>query len=117
MKQAADHINNVLINDSVILSLLPSIFWEIAPEASVLPLLTYSIAEAPGATKDFGGVYTVDLFVFASTLTESALIGDTIKDQVKNNNNINWRFLGSVSGFTSDAAKEGFIKVSFNFKL
>jgi hypothetical protein len=114
MNQAAITISDIL---KEIPNGISSFYWEIAPEDTILPFLTYSILEAPGASKDSNSLITTDIFIFAKNLTESSNISQGIRFFIKNSNNINWRFLGASSGYTTDEAKEGFIKLTFNFKL
>lgn len=118
MDSGAQHITTVITSNAAIMARLTNgLHWEIAPEGTKVPMATFSVTKSPGPSKDFGGEYTLNLYVFDTTLTNSAVTAQVITSQIKVDPSQNWRLTNQNSGYTSDEAREAFIQITFTFKL
>lgn len=118
MTEAAKYITSIINGKTSITSqLIGGMAWEISDTGVKKPFMNFNLIENPGPTKDSGLAYTVSFFIFADTLTSSATIGDILKQEIKADNSLNWKYIRASNGYTSDVANEAFIEVVFNFKL
>lgn len=116
MFEASKYITNT-ISEIIEVSeeLTGGLSWEISASDVKKPFMNFNLIENPGRTKDGGNEYTVSFFVFADTLSQSSQIGDLLKQKIKENSSLGWKFVRSSNGYTSDEAQEAFIEVVFNF--
>ena len=118
MLEASQYITTVINSKTAITTALTGgVSWEISASGTPKPFMNFNLVETPGATKDFGNNYNVSFFVFADSLTESATIGKTIKDQIKADTSLKWKFIRSANGYTSDEAQEAYIEITYTFNL
>lgn len=116
MKEAAEHVTEVLSEPAITASVTGGIFWELAEEDSDFPLVTFSISDSGPATKNSFSQYQVKLRVFAERLSQAATITNTIRASVKAGSN-SWRDRGASSGYRDPEGKEAFIEITYEFKL
>ena len=115
MKNAAIQIQTDLTADTALQALVDGEqYWELAPDNTKVPYITYRITENQQASKDRRGDYDVELWCFEKRLTDAAELSDLVKDAMDKNP---YRFRGAQSGYVDDDTKEGFIKLIYNFKL
>jgi hypothetical protein len=116
IKQAAEHITAILkICPGIIAELGEDIYWELAEEKTTHPFLTFTIQGNGGASKDSLNDYTIALRIFSKKLSDAARISEILISEL--NTASNWRSKGSRSGYTDTSAKEGFIELTYNFKM
>ena len=89
-------------------------FWELAPEKTVKPFITYNVIELKPASKDRLGDYQITINVWAKTLDAAANIAENIKLNAPANS---FRYAGGRSGYVDQDAKESFIQLNFNLKI
>ena len=84
MLEASQYITTVINSKTAITTALTGgVSWEISASGTAKPFMNFNLVETTPSSKDFKGNYTVSFFVFADSLTESATIGKTIKDEIK----------------------------------
>lgn len=114
MINASTHVSEVLSGITGFnAAVFGNIFWGIAPENTPYPFVVFKISMKTLATKERFGDFSVDVFVFSKTLKNSA----TIFDQLLDSKPRNWHFSSAESDYTSDDAREAYIKGNFDFKL
>jgi len=127
MREAAEHIqktitellNYTFFNGFIDIPILTGLYWELAPEAVILPFGTYSLEQLPGASKDYPGDYILRLYIWAGTINEAADLAEFIKtdlQDLRKQGLLKWRFTGMKSGYSSTDAKEGFIEINYTLK-
>lgn len=118
MNAAARHIQEVIMGNPAISALLTGdLYWELAPEDTEYPFGVYSITQEPGPTKDSPFGYTAELRLFGESITDAALIADTVMNELRQDAGNRWRFINADSGYTDTDAKTGFIRLTYSFKL
>lgn len=118
MLEASQYITTVINSKTAITTALAGgLSWEISASDVEKPFMNFNLLEQPGPSKDSGATYTVSFFVFADTLTESATIGGILKNEIKTDTSLNWKFVRASNGYTSNEASEAFIELVYNFNL
>lgn len=116
INQAAIHITQTLESIPAILAYFgEDIFWELAEEKTVAPYLVFSIEMLGSASKDQFNDYNVQIRVFDVRLSDAALISEVIVTGLAEGSR--WRSKGIRSGYSDTSAKEGFIELTYNFKI
>lgn len=115
MKQAAITVKEDLMADANLQAVVQGDhFWELAKESQKTPFITFRLSENKRISKDTDGTYDLEVFCFGKTLMAAAELSDLAKIALENANH---RYNGGVSGYTDDQAREGYIKLNFNFNL
>jgi hypothetical protein len=114
--EAAEHITQILNSPGITAEIGTNIFWELAEEKTKYPFLTFTVDSPGPASKSGLNEFNLQVRIFAVSLHEAARISGVIKNEIKNNP-APWRDRGTRSGYTDADAKEGFIELTYNFKL
>lgn len=118
MLEASQYITTVINSKTAISTALTGgLSWEISASGTPKPFMNFNLVENTPTSKDFEGLYTVSFFVFADSLTESATIGKTLKDAIKADKQLRWKYVRSENGYTSNEANEAYIEIVFTFNL
>ncbi len=114
--QAAIHITSTLnASAAIVAELGEDVYWELAEEDTTHPFLTFSIDNPGAVSKDRLNDYNVQIRIFSRSLSDAARISEIIINELKAASS--WRSRGSRSGYSDTSAKEGFIELTFNFKI
>ncbi|HET8885234.1 MAG TPA: hypothetical protein VFM70_02670 [Salinimicrobium sp.] len=113
---ASIHATSILEEAALGTAVEDKIFWELAEQTTQIPFVVFTVADSGPGTKNGLTEIEVNVRVFGSSITASATIAKQLRNAI-DSNNTRWRDRGARSGYTNTDAKEGYIEITYNFKL
>ena len=115
IRAAAEHIVEVM-NLAAIQALDAQIVrWDLAEENATPPLVNYKLNVLQRISKDGLYLYAVELYVYGTSLIQSADIADAIITAIYDSS-YNWKFRTADSGYNYTDGREALTTITYEFK-